>query len=119
MTNVTSRDEPVGPRGEPAGANFVAVSRFVVANGKDDEVEAAFRARPHAVDDAPGFLRMEVLRDLDDPREFWLVTHWDDEPSFRSWHQGHTFHAAHRGIPAGLKLERGAQWLRRMSRISR
>jgi hypothetical protein len=53
---------------------FVAVSRFVVANGMDDDVAAAFRARPHAVDDAAGFLSLEVFQDLDDPREFWLVT---------------------------------------------
>ena len=43
------------------------MSRFTVANGMEDEVRQAFRDRPHLVDDAPGFVRMEVLSPVDDP----------------------------------------------------
>ena len=53
---------------------FVAMSRFAVANGMAEEVRQAFRDRPHLVDGAPGFLRMEVLTPRDDPDEFWLLT---------------------------------------------
>lgn len=83
---------------------FVALSRFVVANGMTDEVKKAFAERPHLVDGAPGFVRMEVLSPLDQPDEIWLMTFWDDEASFKAWHRGHQFHDAHRGIPQGLKL---------------
>lgn len=65
---------PGGP--EPTPTGFVALSRFVVANGMEAEVKAAFRARPHRVDRAVGFVRMEVLCPLDRPQEIWLVTHW-------------------------------------------
>ena len=39
---------------------FVAVSVFVVANEMDDAVQDAFRARPHLVDGADGFVRLTM-----------------------------------------------------------
>jgi heme-degrading monooxygenase HmoA len=95
--------------GPPA---FIALSRFTVANGMVDEVKTAFANRPHLVDGAPGFLRMEVMSPQEDPREIWLLTWWRDEQSFRSWHRGHLYHEAHRGIPKGLKLVPGSAQLR-------
>ena len=62
--------------------SFVALSRFVVANGMEEAVRAAFSERPHRVDQAPGFLRMEVLRPEGHPEEFWLMTWWQEEASF-------------------------------------
>lgn len=85
-------------------AAFVALSRFTVANGMSGEVRQAFRDRPHLVDGAPGFLRMEVLTPVDEPDEFWLITWWSDEASFQSWHGSHHHHESHRGIPKGLRL---------------
>ena len=50
-------------------AGFVALSKFVVANHLTPEVKRAFVARPHLVDSAPGFLRMEVLSPKERPKE--------------------------------------------------
>ncbi len=103
-------DRPAAaPSPAPAGAppptgGFVALSRFVVANGMAAEVREAFRRRPHRVDAAPGFVRMDVICPLDRPEEFWLLTTWADEASFRAWHHGHSYRDSHRGIPKGLKL---------------
>lgn len=83
---------------------FVALSRFTIQNDMGEEVRAAFRARPHLVDDAPGFVRMEVMSPVDAPKEIWLVTYWTDATSYRTWHHGHTYRASHQGIPKGLKL---------------
>jgi heme-degrading monooxygenase HmoA len=83
---------------------FVAVSRFEVANGLAEAVKDAFAARPHLVDAASGFRRMEVMSPLENPDEIWLLTWWDDEASFRTWHHSHAYHDAHRGIPRGRKL---------------
>jgi heme-degrading monooxygenase HmoA len=91
---------------------YVSVSRFRVRNGMEEEVAAAFRARPHRVDEAPGFVRMEVLSPAEDAAEFWLVTYWTDEASFHTWHHGHTFRESHAGIPKGLKLDPAATELR-------
>ncbi|MFP5503149.1 MAG: antibiotic biosynthesis monooxygenase family protein [Candidatus Sericytochromatia bacterium] len=87
---------------------FIALSKFVVANGMTDAVKQAFRDRPHLVDDAPGFLRMHVISPLERPDEIWLFTYWADEPSYKTWHRSHMYHESHRGIPKGLKLVGGA-----------
>jgi len=88
---------------------FVAMSRFVIANGMEDEVKAAFRARPHLVDNASGFLRLDVLSPLEAPGEIWIMTYWTDAGSYRAWHRSHVYHDAHQGIPKGLRLVPGAQ----------
>ena len=85
-------------------AGFVALSKFVVANGMMAEVKEAFRHRPHLVDDAPGFVNMEVMVPFDNLDELWLVTYWADEESYRVWHRSHEYHESHKGIPKGLKL---------------
>jgi heme oxygenase (mycobilin-producing) len=82
----------------------VVISRFTIANNMFAQVREAFRNRPHLVDQAPGFLRMEVMSPLDKPEEIWLVTHWEDEQSFRVWHESHAYRESHKGIPKGLKL---------------
>ena len=84
----------------------------------EEEVRLAFRSRPHLVDSAPGFRRMEVLRPLDKPEEFWLMTWWTDEASYAAWHESHDYHASHAGIPKGLKLVQGSVEIRRLEMIS-
>jgi heme-degrading monooxygenase HmoA len=83
---------------------FASLSRFAVANGRVEDVKQAFRDRPHSVDSAPGFLRLEVLNPIDTPEEIWLLTFWSDEASFRAWHHSHLYREAHQGIPKGVKL---------------
>jgi heme-degrading monooxygenase HmoA len=90
---------------------FVAMSRFTVANGMSAEVRDAFMKRPHLVDNAPGFIRMEVWNARDASDEFWLVTYWEDEPTFQEWHRNHR-HESHASIPRGLKLVPGSAEVR-------
>ena len=97
---------------------FVAISRFVVANGMEEAVRTAFVDRPHAVDKADGFVRMEVLRPAEHPEEFWSMTWWTDEATFDHWHRSHAFKDAHRGMPRGLRLKPGENHLTRFERIA-
>jgi heme-degrading monooxygenase HmoA len=83
---------------------FIAMSRFTIGNDMAAEVRAAFQARPHLVDSAPGFAGMEVMSPLQNAKEIWLLTRWTDEASYKAWHRGHTYHEAHAAIPKGLKL---------------
>jgi heme-degrading monooxygenase HmoA len=100
---------PTSGSTQQAGTEFIALSRFTIANGMADQVKDAFINRPHLVDTARGFLRMQVITPSDDPREIWLFTYWRDEASFKAWHRSHLYHDAHRGIPKGLKSFRGAR----------
>lgn len=83
---------------------FVAMSSFTVANGMTDAVREAFVRRPHRVENAPGFVRMDVISPHQSPDEFWLLTYWTDEASYRAWHRNDALHESHRGVPRGLKL---------------
>lgn len=83
---------------------FAMRSRFVIANGMVEQVREAFRNRPHAVDSAPGFLRMEVLSPAYRSEEIWLMTYWTDRESYCEWHGSHLYRESHAGIPKGLKL---------------
>ena len=103
---------------EGKGVMFVALSRFVVANGMDEEVKQAFENRPHLVDSAPGFVRLDVITPVDNGAEIWLITYWQDETSYRTWHRGHSYHVSHRGIPKGLKLVPNTAELRFFHHVS-
>jgi heme-degrading monooxygenase HmoA len=85
-------------------AAFVALSKFTVANGMTEQVKRAFLERPHLVERAPGFMRMEVISPLDEPDEIWLLTYWADEGSYKEWHRSHLYRDSHQAIPKGLKL---------------
>ncbi len=53
------------------------------------EIRAAFRNRPHLVDSATGFVRMEVPSPLDCPSEIGLMTYWASQQDYRDWHASH------------------------------
>jgi heme-degrading monooxygenase HmoA len=88
------------------------ISKFKVANGMANEVEHAFLNRPHEVERAAGFVRMEVVRPCDEPNEFWLLTHWSDLASYEEWHKSPAHHQSHKSIPKGLKLDPTATQVR-------
>ena len=103
MTNTLLRGGEDPDQTIPSPA-FVAVSQFTIANDMVEAVKQAFLERPHLVDQAPGYIRMEVISPLDQPSEIWLITYWQDEASFRTWHRSHEYHESHKGIPRGLKI---------------
>jgi heme-degrading monooxygenase HmoA len=83
---------------------FVALSKFVVANEMAECVKEAFRNRPHSVETAPGFERLDVISPTENPREIWLLTYWLNRQAFDDWHKSHLYRESHIGIPKGLKL---------------
>lgn len=96
----------------------VVLSRFRVVGEMADPTRKAFLARPHRVEDAPGFLRLEVLCPRDQPDEFWLFTYWTDEESFRVWHRSHDYKESHRGMPKGLKVVPGSVSIRVLEHVA-
>lgn len=97
---------------------FIALSQFTVANDMIEQVKDAFIQRPHLVDEAEGFMRLEVISPVDNRDEIWLLTYWQDEESFRTWHHSHMYHDSHKGIPKGLRLVPQSTRLRFFEHIS-
>ena len=96
----------------------VVISHFEIANGMVDEVKNAFRNRPHRVEQAPGFVRMDVLSSVDNPAQFQLITYWQNQASFESWHQSHAYKDSHQGMPKGLKLVNTSTSIRAFEHIT-
>jgi len=84
---------------------LLAISRFKVANGLEEDVKQAFFNRPHLVDTAAGYLGMETFTLRDEPKVFYLVTRWTNHDTFTTWHASPAHHASHKGIPKSLKLD--------------
>ncbi len=97
---------------------FIALSQFTVVKGMAEPVIDAFMSRPHLVDKASGFIRMEVLRPSSTPEEFWLFTWWENEASYLSWHRSHAYHASHEFMPKGLKLVPGSAKITLLEMVS-
>jgi heme oxygenase (mycobilin-producing) len=91
---------------------FVALSKFVIANGMTDEVKTAFKNRPHLVDNIAGFIRLDVISPQDNPNEIWLITYWTEAESYKQWHHSNAHQEAHKNIPKGLKLKPNATEIR-------
>jgi heme-degrading monooxygenase HmoA len=96
----------------------LVLSRFRVANGMAVEVKAAFVNRPHEVENAPGFVRLDVVSPSDEPEEIWLLTYWKDKESFERWHGSDAHRHSHQFIPKGLKLEAAATQVRVFEYVS-
>jgi heme-degrading monooxygenase HmoA len=73
----------------------VVANRIYVSPGHEAEFEERFRGRARLVDQAPGFVRHEVLRPLKEGSPYVVMTHWADEASFRAWTEGPAFREAH------------------------
>jgi heme-degrading monooxygenase HmoA len=67
------------------GKSFVAVNHIKVRPEYRARFEELFSTRARAIDTMPGFHHMEVLKPSSDEAAYLVVSHWDDEPSFRAW----------------------------------
>ena len=64
---------------------------------------AAFQRRAHLVDDAEGFLDLEVWRSDRDPGEVLMVSRWRDRDAFKAYMKSAEHRASHDRIDGELK----------------
>ncbi len=81
---------------------FVAMNRFNVGGGREQDFEQAWRKRRSYLQDVPGFVQFALLRG-DTPGEYISHTIWHDRQSFIAWTESEAFAAGHRqGSLAGI-----------------
>ena len=89
---------------------YVSLSRLRVPEHVSPELIAAFRGRAHLVDDADGFIDLEVWHSDRDAGEIVMVSRWRDRAAFTAYMKSDAHLASHRRIEPGLqeliKLER-------------
>jgi heme-degrading monooxygenase HmoA len=60
---------------------------------------AAYQQTSWATDALPGLLRSELIRDVDDPTGYAVVSEWSNLAAFRAWQEG----PDHAGKPSALR----------------
>jgi heme-degrading monooxygenase HmoA len=82
---------------------YVSMSRLRVDESRSDALVAAFRGRAHLVDDAPGFVDLQVWRSDRDPAEVLMVSRWRDRDSFTAYMRSAEHRASHDRIDPALQ----------------
>jgi heme-degrading monooxygenase HmoA len=89
---------------------YVSLSRLRVEEERAPELVAAFRRRAHLVDDADGFLDLQVWQSDRDPAELVMVSRWRDRAAFKAYMRSDAHQVSHARIDAELdaaiRLER-------------
>lgn len=89
---------------------YVSMSRLRVPESAAGELIAAFRTRAHLVDDADGFVDLQVWQSDRDGGEIVMVSRWRDRAAFTAYMRSADHATSHDRIDPRLqeliKLER-------------
>jgi len=87
---------------------YIAMNRFRIATGREDEFETVWRERESHLDKAAGFRGFHLLRGEPGDTETVFVSHstWDSRAAFKAWTDSEEFTKAHRRgrTPEGVVL---------------
>jgi heme oxygenase (mycobilin-producing) len=82
---------------------YVSLSRLRVRAERSDELVRAFRARARLVDDADGFVDLQVWQSDRDPEEVVMVSRWRDRAAFQAYMRSEEHAISHGRIDADLQ----------------
>jgi heme oxygenase (mycobilin-producing) len=82
---------------------YVSLSRLRVRADRSDELVRAFRARARLVDDADGFVDLQVWQSDRDPEEVVMVSRWRDRAAFQAYMRSEDHAISHGRIDAELQ----------------
>lgn len=76
---------------------FVAMNRFRIARGREEEFIEVWRRRETYLDGVPGFEQFHLLRGPSDETATLFASHsiWDSRASFEAWTKSEAFRKAH------------------------
>lgn len=87
---------------------YIAMNRFRIAAGREDEFVRIWRDRDSYLDDVGGFQRFRLLQGERGEDETIVISHseWESRDHFRAWTESEAFLKAHRQArtPEGLVL---------------
>ena len=76
----------------------VKINKLSVQEGMGEELERRFKNNSEKLDEVPGFISFELLRPTSGGTEYFAMTHWQDEESFRNWLANRQVVSASEGI---------------------
>ena len=87
---------------------FIAMNRFRIALGAEEDFEEVWRARESFLSEVPGFLKFNLLRGPQNGDHTLYASHsvWESRDAFEAWTQSENFRKAHaqRSAPKGTYL---------------
>jgi heme oxygenase (mycobilin-producing) len=75
---------------------FVAINYINCQPDYIERFEELFGSRAKQIDTMPGFVHMQVLRPSKSGDAYLIVSHWENEDSFKSWTKSETFLEGHK-----------------------
>ncbi len=89
---------------------YVSVSRLRIPEERASELVAAFRGRARLVEEADGFVDLQVWQSDTDAGELVMVSRWRDRDAFKAYMKSERHRRSHERIEPDLdraiKLER-------------
>lgn len=78
---------------------FIAMNRFRVAPGQEQEFERIWRERDTYLEEVPGFRKFNLLRGPSNEEHTLYASHseWDSREAFEAWTRSEAFRKAHGG----------------------
>jgi heme-degrading monooxygenase HmoA len=82
---------------------YVSMSRLRIPPDDAPALVSAFRRRARLVDDADGFVDLQVWQSDRDPGEVLMVSRWRDRDAFKAYMRSAAHRTSHERIPPDLK----------------
>ena len=88
---------------------FVAMNRFRIARGREDEFVSIWKNRESYLDGVPGFRTFHLLRGAEHEEFTLFASHsiWDSANDFENWTRSEAFRKAHAGAGTAKGLYLG------------
>lgn len=76
---------------------FIAMNRFRIAPGREEEFVDIWRKRESYLDEVPGFREFHLLRGPSDEQSTLFASHavWESRAAFEAWTKSEAFRKAH------------------------
>lgn len=88
---------------------FIAMNRFRIAVGREDDFIALWRNRETHLDSVPGFREFHLLRGPADEKSALFASHsvWESRAAFEAWTRSEAFRRAHANAGAARDIYLG------------
>lgn len=87
---------------------YVAMNRFKVRSGSEEDFEAVWKGRNSTLDEMKGFVEFHLLRGPDHEADGYTLyashTVWENQEDFVAWTKSENFRAAHRNAGGNKPL---------------
>ena len=88
---------------------FIAMNRFKVRKGAEEQFEEIWRNRDGHLKDVPGFTAFHMLRGAEQEDHTLYASHtvWEDQAAFQAWTKSEAFRKAHSSAGGSRELYLG------------